>query len=283
MTVERARADHNQAKLDFEIAKLAVKEFQEGLMQETIKDFERRVSLARSDQERWRDRLEWSRRMKGKGYVSAGQVSNEALSHAKAVFALNQERAAYELFMHWTAPRTLKELENAVLGAEATLNYQQSRLTRHLGRQAKLEKMVELCTIRAPHDGFVIYANNPRRDIRIEEGISVRQKQDLFYLPDLNEMEVVTSLHESIVKEVSKGMRTKVWVEGLPNRRLEGHVTERRLHPDVRVEVRRSLFRRQGQARHRPSGNPAGNDGSGRDRPETKRPRAGRPGAGRRL
>jgi HlyD family secretion protein len=39
-------------------------------------------------------------------------------------------------------------------------------------------------------------------------------------------MEVVASLHESIVKEVSKGMRTKVWVEGLPNRRLEGHVTD---------------------------------------------------------
>ena len=150
----------------------------------------------------------------------------KTLSHAKAVFALNQERAAYELFMHWTAPRTLKELQNEVLGAEATLNYQQSRLTRHLGRLAKLEKMVELCTIRAPHDGFVIYANNPRRDIRIEEGISVYQKQDLFYLPDLNDMEVITSLHESIVKEISKGMRTKVWIEGLPNRRLEGHVTD---------------------------------------------------------
>jgi HlyD family secretion protein len=226
MTVERARADHNQAELDYEIARLGVTEFQEGLMQETIKDFERRVSLARSDQERWSDRLAWSRRMKQKGYVSAGQVSNEAISQAKALFALNEERAAYRLFMNWTAPRTLKELENAVVGAQATLNYQQSRLTRHLGRLAKLEKMVDLCTIRAPHDGFVIYANNPRRDIRIEEGISVHQKQDLFYLPDLKELEVVASLHESIVKEVSKGMRTKVWVEGLPNRRLEGHVTE---------------------------------------------------------
>jgi HlyD family secretion protein len=226
MTVERARADHNQAQLEYEIAKLAVKEFPEGLLQETVKDFERRVSLARSDQERCRDRLEWSRRMKEKGYVSAGQVSNDTLSQAKAAFALSQERDAYGLFMHWTAPRTLKELENAVIGAQATLNYQQSRLTRQLSRLAKLEKMVELCTIRAPHDGFVIYANNPRRDIRIEEGISVHQKQDLFYLPDLNEMEVVASLHESIVKEVSKGMRTKVWVEGLPNRRLEGHVTE---------------------------------------------------------
>lgn len=65
-----------------------------------------------------------------------------------------------------------------------------------------------------------------RRDIRIETGMWVRQKQDLLYLPDLTEMEVVTSLHESILREVAKGMRARVIVEGLPNRKLEGHVTD---------------------------------------------------------
>ena len=93
-------------------------------------------------------------------------------------------------------------------------------------RLEKLEKQVELCTIRAPHDGFVIYANDERRDIRIETGMWVRQKQDLLYLPDLTDMEVVTSLHESILREVARGMRARVVVEGLPNRRLEGHVTD---------------------------------------------------------
>jgi HlyD family secretion protein len=106
------------------------------------------------------------------------------------------------------------------------LDYQKARFARHLERLAKLEKQVELCTIRAPHDGFVIYANDDRRSLQIVEGMSVYQKQDLFYLPDLANMEVVTSLHESIVREIAKGMPAKVWVEGLPNRRLEGHVTE---------------------------------------------------------
>jgi HlyD family secretion protein len=225
MTVERSKADHHQAVLNHEIAKLAVTEFQEGLRQETIKDFERSIALARSDQERTKDRMEWARRMKEKGYVPSAQVSNEELNNARALFALGQERAAFELFLRWTAPRTLKVLGGDVLAAEATLKYQDLRLTRNLGRLAKLEKQVELCTIRAPHDGFVIYANDERRDIRIEEGMSVRQKQDLFYLPDLTDMEVVTYLHESMVNEIAGGMRARVTVEGLPGRKLEGHVT----------------------------------------------------------
>jgi len=89
-----------------------------------------------------------------------------------------------------------------------------------------LELQVERCTIRAPHDGFVIYAKDERRNIQIEPGMSVRQRQDLMYLPDLRQMEVVTSLHESIVKAVEKGMRAQVIVEGLPGRKIEGHVNQ---------------------------------------------------------
>jgi len=226
ITVERSRADHRQAELDYEIALLAVSEFREGSMTEAIKDFERSVALAESDLARVDDRLEWVRRMKKKGYVAAVQVANEEFNHAQAVFDLGEERAAYRLFTKWTAPRALKILQNDILAAEATLKYQTSRLNRNLERLAKLEKQVELCTIRAPHDGFVIYVNDERREIRIEEGMYVRQKQDLMYLPDLDQMEVVAALHESIMPEIAKGMRARVVVEGMPNRRLEGHVTD---------------------------------------------------------
>ncbi|MFO0889567.1 MAG: efflux RND transporter periplasmic adaptor subunit [Isosphaeraceae bacterium] len=226
MTVERSRADHHQAELNMEIAKLAVREFRDGSMAEAIKDFKGSLALAESELSRIKDRLEWARRMKSKGYVAANQVTNEEFNFARAVFSLGQERGAYELYTRWMAPRNLKVLEGRVLSALATFNYQQLRLNRNLDRLAKLENQVRLCTIRAPHDGFVIYANDLMRDIRIEPGMYVRQKQDLLYLPNLSEMEVVTSLHESVLREVSKGMAARVYVEGMANRRLEGHVTE---------------------------------------------------------
>jgi HlyD family secretion protein len=226
MTVERSRADFRQAELNHEIATLAVKEYRDGLMVEAVNDFKRRVALAESDLVRIKDRLDWVRRMKLKGYAPAGQVTNEEFNQARALFNLSQERGEFKLFSRWLAPHEIKNLEVDVLGAEATLTYQRSRLNRNLDRLQKLEKQVELCTIRAPHDGFVIYANDERREIRIETGMWVRQKQDLLYLPDLNDMEVVASLHESTLREVAKGMRARVIVEGLPNRRLEGFVTD---------------------------------------------------------
>ncbi len=226
ITVERSRADHRTAELDLEVAVLAASEFRESSMTEAVKDFERSVALAESDLARIDDRLEWVRRMKQKGYVATVQVTSEEFNHAQALFNLGEERAAYRLFSKWTAPRALKILENDILAAEATLKYQTSRLNRNLERLAKLEKMVELCTIRAPHDGFVIYANDQRREIRIEEGMYVRQRQNLMYLPDLTQMEVVADLHESIMPEIAKGMRARVVVEGMPGRKLEGHVTD---------------------------------------------------------
>ncbi len=226
MTVERSRADHRQATLDYEITKLAVIEYRDGSMTEATKDFERSVALAESDLTRIRDRLESARRMKVKGYIATGQVRNEEFNYAQAQFNLEEERAAFGLFRKWIAPHSLRTLGNATLAAEATLRYQTSRLSRNLERLAKLEKQVQRCTIRAPHDGFVIYANDQRREIRIEEGMYVRQKQDLMYLPDLSDMEVVTNLHESILPDIAKGMRARVVVEGMPERRLEGHVSD---------------------------------------------------------
>jgi HlyD family secretion protein len=225
ISVERAKADRLQAELDFEIARLALVEFREGMMAETIEDFRGRIALAQADLERANDRFHWSTGMKAKGYVSASTVKTDELNWAKAVEALKLEESAFELFQKHSAPRTIHELEGTVLGAKAMLEYQELRTQRSIYRLANLEKQVQNCTIRAPHDGFVIHVNDARREIYVEEGMPVRQKQRLFYLPDLNEMEVVAQVHESIVDEVEPGLRAHVEIESLPGSHLTGQVT----------------------------------------------------------
>jgi HlyD family secretion protein len=89
-----------------------------------------------------------------------------------------------------------------------------------------LERQVTNCTIRAPHDGFVIHANDARRGIYVEEGMPVFQKQRLFFLPDLTEMEIVAQLHESVVDEVRPGMRAMIDLESLPDCHLKGQVSQ---------------------------------------------------------
>jgi multidrug efflux pump subunit AcrA (membrane-fusion protein) len=59
----------------------------------------------------------------------------------------------------------------------------------------------------------------------IEEGASVIQGQELFYFPDLSQMEVVAMLNETVVDRVRAGMPARVRFESLQaGEDLEGHV-----------------------------------------------------------
>ena len=88
----------------------------------------------------------------------------------------------------------------------------------------KFKEQVDRCTIRAPHDGLVIYANEPDATVHIELGAEVHQKMDLFYLPNSDNMEVQTVLNESFMSKVASGMQTSVRVEALSGETLEGEV-----------------------------------------------------------
>jgi HlyD family secretion protein len=240
INVERAQADKLQAELDHEIARLGLAEYRDGTLNELMEDYQRRVVLARADLERARDRLNWTHAMKSKGYVSASTVSTDEYAAAQLELALQKEEGAYDVFRKYTVPKAMRELEGEILGKKADLDYQTLRAERHQERLQTLEAQVELCTIRAPHDGYVIHANDTRRSILIEEGMPVRENQKLFFLPDLNDMEVVALLNESIVKEVRVGMTATVQVEGIPNRFMKGQVTKvaQLAVPDWRSDVR---------------------------------------------
>jgi HlyD family secretion protein len=224
ITLERAQSEKTQAVLDVDIAKLAVREFLEGTVRATTEDFETRIFLARSDLERAIDRLDWSQRMHGKGYLPKATVAADAFRKAQMAVALEQAQSAYDVYKKYTTQRITRELQGAVKGAEAILDYQQLRLARNQQRLNQLEKQVENCTIRSPHDGMVIYANNADRQLFIEPGVPVYEHQHLFYLPDLNNMQVIAMLHESVVDHIGLGYRAKVRIEGLTDRQIEGHV-----------------------------------------------------------
>jgi HlyD family secretion protein len=224
MTVKRAVADHRQAELDLDVARLAVAEFKDGTLQEALKELSGLIALNQSAWERSKDRLKWALRMRDKGYIPLSQVGNEEINQRRAEFLWKQSRAELEVFERFSVPRALRALEGQVLMAEATLRYQDQRLKRHREREEMLRLQVDRCTIRAPHDGFVIYANNDDRQIKIEEGMVVRQRQDLFYLPNLTKMMAMALVHESVASRIRPGMKTRVRVEGLPGRVLDGHV-----------------------------------------------------------
>jgi HlyD family secretion protein len=242
ITVEQARASHLQAQLNHEIALLAVREYRDGTVQETLKGMEGTIALARSDLSRAQDHLTWTARMSEKGYSSAAQITSEKHTVAQLELSLQRQVTTMELFQRFTLPKTERSLKGQVKSAETSLGNEDLRLQRQLERYELLKKQVSRCTISAPHDGVLFYYKepNPRgQTTPIDEGMAVRQRQALFYLPDLSEMEVQVAVNESVVDRVNPGQRVSITFEALPKVVLTGKVVSIGQIP-TRVTVRGS-------------------------------------------
>jgi HlyD family secretion protein len=222
--VEQARAAYQQAKLDLEVAGIDLRAFLEGELSQTDKLYRGQIALARSDLTRQKDRVSWTKRMLEKGYASTAQVSTEELNLRKVSLTLAQTERAFANYQRFSTPKTRRALESIIVGAKASLDFETIKLRHEEERLALYKSMVERCTIRAPHDGLVIYSNRSGRAPEVFEGAMVRQRQRLFAIPDLSRMVVEVMLHETVVERVQVGMPARVRVEALPGRSLTGRV-----------------------------------------------------------
>ncbi len=93
-------------------------------------------------------------------------------------------------------------------------------------RLQRLLTQLEQCTILAPQDGMVVYANEfssgrGSSTVKIEEGAMVRERQAIVRLPDLSQMQVKAIVHESKVDSLAIGMRANVNIQ---DREFQGEV-----------------------------------------------------------
>ncbi|SIO61671.1 HlyD family secretion protein [Singulisphaera sp. GP187] len=223
--VRKAEAETLEAQLNLEIAEINLQSYLEGSVRQAEQEFEGQVALNTSGLARQEDRLAWAKRMLTKGYVSLSVVSGEEETLLRLKFALDQIQMSYDNYRRYSLPRDRRSLQSQVEGARANLSFQSTRLKLEQDRLALFEDQVQRCMMRAPNDGFVIYANEPGEPQRIWEGASIRQRQRMFYLPDLDRMEVQAMVHETVVDRVDVGMPARVRFEALPGRSAEGIVT----------------------------------------------------------
>ncbi len=205
ITVSQARADHQRAELDLGAASTGLREYRGGRYRLQKQGFEGRIALARAQVAQLTDRLDWLRRMLARRYISRAQIAGEVSMLEKSSLAQSRAETEFRTFEEFESPRQTMELESHVASARSNLMYQSVRLRAAEARLVELTRQVELCTMRAPHDGILIYAHKPKRGVRIEAGMPVRQRQELFYLPDLSRMEVQVLLHETVVARSGRG------------------------------------------------------------------------------
>ncbi len=137
-----------------------------------------------------------------------------------------------------TARRRLEQVRrnNEALTAQsqAALDAANQALDKEEERLERYRDQLEKCRIYAPQDGMVAYAVSASRWNRVEirEGATVRQRQHLLSLPNLNQMQVKTAVHESVVDQIEPGLSATVRLDAFADRTYRGSVRSVAVLPD---------------------------------------------------
>ena len=214
---EKARALMIQADKDYAAAKIAVEEYREGLFKKDLRTAESNVTATTERLQATENTLAYGERMFRKGYITPQQLEAQKSAVARAKLDLGTAEISLDVLTKFTKPKMTTELESVRDSAEARLESEKAALELEKIKLERLESELLKCTIKAPQDGLVIYANSRSRDreTEIKEGTSVKERQVILQLPDLTKMRADVEVHESKVDEISPGMPAIVRVQDL--------------------------------------------------------------------
>jgi multidrug efflux pump subunit AcrA (membrane-fusion protein) len=226
----QAKAWVQQAKSLLEVAKISLREYKEGIYPQDAQLIQQYLDICRTEAGRAERNYVWSKETTAKGFRAVTQFKADELALQQARLRLHEADLMHERLEKFTKDKTIKELEAKVAAIRADELAQDQAFDVEEARLRKLEAMVEYCTMKAPGDGIVVYANQPNRMGQIEnqitEGTAVRQGQPIFYLPDPNHMQVKAKVNESKVSLVQSGQRARIVVDAFPDRPMYGVVHE---------------------------------------------------------
>lgn len=196
-----------------------------------LKKTEEELSINKEEYERIRDQARL-------GYANVNQLESARLKVTQSQITLkvkSGELAVLENFtkirkeseLKQTAEDTKRETARAKLEGEAVMTqmqaaYDAAKLTLEIETE-KLEtyrRQIQACQLVAPQAGEVVYAaqsgGRGSEPVVIEQGASVRERQAIINLPDLEHMKIDARIHESRISRIIIGQPVEIEIDALP-------------------------------------------------------------------
>ena len=228
--VAQARAWVEQSKTLVEVNGITQREYRDGIYPQDLDLIRQYTRSCELEVDRAEKTVEWSRDMRDSKLRTALQYESDVSTLAAGKLNLKQAEGMSVRLEKYTHNRLLKTLEAKLEASRADMFAQEVALQREDDRLKRLNRMVEFCTIRAPRDGIVVYANQSnawgRNEARIQEGVTVREGQAIFTLPDPKNLRVKAKINESRISFVESGMPVTIKIDAFPDRLLHGEVGE---------------------------------------------------------
>ena len=182
------------------------------------------------EEERAKRNLEWSREMTGKGFRTSSQLQADELGYQQSSIALREAQGMLHRLDKFTGPKHLKSLEAKLKAIDADRKNLEASFELETQRLNRLKKCIEKCKLPAPADGVLVYVNQTngwgRVESQIEQGVTVRENQPIFQLPDPKHMRVKARINETKLSYIKTGQPAMVKIDAFPDRELRGVVAE---------------------------------------------------------
>ncbi|MDK1031155.1 MAG: HlyD family efflux transporter periplasmic adaptor subunit [Planctomycetia bacterium] len=244
------------AELKVEFAAMDLAKYIEGEWPQEKRDAEITIILAEAKLAIAQDKFNWTEKLHEKGYVTENELKTDELSKNEAELAIEQKKARRSLLEKYEHPRQLKKLNSdqeeagrelerikrraasELAQAQADFAAKKASFDLQKGRRDKMTEQLTKTKIYAPQDGLVVYASSTDWRGRttgepIEEGAAVRHRQSLIVLPDLSSMKVNVKLHESVIRQVKRGMPAIITIDASPDDPIDGVINKVAILPDA--------------------------------------------------
>lgn len=220
-----------QAENTLRAAEIARKEYLEGTFKTEEQTLMSELFVAEENLRRAQRNYKSTERLAAKGIVTALQLDGDGFAVDKSRKELESAQTKLDVLRKYTKEKMLKQFDSDITTAEAKWESEKESHRLELSKLADIRKQIELCTIVAPDDGQVVYANVYSRrggsaEFVVEEGASVREGQVIIRLPDSAKMQVKATINESRISLVKAGMPVAVTLDAVKGKTLKGVVTK---------------------------------------------------------
>ncbi len=227
----------------------------DGEAQQKLRQLEDDLLLHRSELAVSKQKVESSKRLAEKKFVTNAALENDLVGYDKVQLSVKTSETALALFKKYEfskqcatylanyrealnkLQRTIRANRSRMAQAETKFSTAKRRYEMELAQRESLELQLKACVIKATQPGLVAYgdlnaSSSYNYNNSIEEGATVRLRQTLLTIPDMSQMGVRVNVHESQIKKVRIGQPVKVRVDAEPGKELDGRVAELAVLPD---------------------------------------------------
>ena len=254
----KAESDIEQAELDLKFAKIDLIKYTEGEYPNELTTAETRITLAEEELIRAEEQLENSKKLAAEKYISSTELKADDLAFEKAKLELTLVKNQLDLLKNYTYNRNIEQLQSDVKQAEMAfertkrsasasvvqgqvqLQTKQALADKQVRLLEKINEQIDKTVITAPMDAMVIYATSAKRASRysnsepLDEGQAVRERQELFYLPTADLVNVEAKIHEANLDKVKIGFPVTIKIDAIPGEVFTGTVNKIAILPDQR-------------------------------------------------